>query len=150
MHACEIAKLANIDLKNLRPPATKRDRMFLQFLRELVHHLGKSAAIATIAARVVGFRWILFPSREFTSAEAWHDLTQIIDRQFPTPATPPRARTDDHPVCGRARHQFPRQSRSSSGDNIPRLRVVARYARDRSHRPEDGSDYSHRRRANLR
>src|SRR6266576_2751781 len=30
--------------------------MFLQFLRELVHHSGKSAAIPAIAARVVGFR----------------------------------------------------------------------------------------------
>src|SRR6266487_1849179 len=30
--------------------------MFFQFLRELIHHLGKSAAIALIAARGVGFR----------------------------------------------------------------------------------------------
>src|SRR6266487_6234649 len=43
VHAREITKLANVDLKNLRPPATKRDRMLRQFLRKLIHSSGKSA-----------------------------------------------------------------------------------------------------------
>jgi len=39
MHTGEIAKLANIDLKNLGAPPTKRDRILYELLRKPIHPL---------------------------------------------------------------------------------------------------------------
>jgi len=39
MHTGEIANLANIDLKNLEAPPTKRDRILREFLRKPIHLL---------------------------------------------------------------------------------------------------------------
>jgi hypothetical protein len=40
MHASEIAKLADVDLKNLGARAAKRDRILREFPRKPIHPLG--------------------------------------------------------------------------------------------------------------
>src|SRR5437870_10180518 len=51
MHARQVAKLAYVDLQNLRTPAAKRNRVFRQFLRKPIHF--RSAATAAVAAFAV-------------------------------------------------------------------------------------------------
>ena len=67
MHTGEIANLANIDLKNLGAPPTKRDRILREFLRKPIHPL-RSTATAAIAALVCSARTLMDPDKDLFGA----------------------------------------------------------------------------------